>query len=125
MKPEVLICVGVVVIVLAVGLYFLLKKEKYCNKKKVDSATIYLTTAAKNFFDTPTGKEQLTASKDDLRPLLENVVIGEVTGPSKFIPAGYNGALVVFYSDGTKDVQPFGKTLDFVGNDLTNMYRRF
>ena len=120
MKPEVIIGVSVVAILVVVGLYFFLKKEKYTGKKLPESAMISLSMDAENIV----GTDQFKTSIKNLLGVLGNIMIG-VAGPSTFIPSGYNGAFIVYYSDGTKEIKPFGKTVAVAGNDLAQMYKQF
>lgn len=122
LNNNVLIVVAVVVVVLAIGLYFLLKKENYSSEPQ--SAVITLTIEGEDALASPEGQDQMRTAIDNLHFLLGNIQI-KVVGPSPVIPDGYNGALVVYYPDGSTHVRPFGKTLPYIGNDLVHLARKY
>lgn len=114
---QVLLVASIVVVAVVVGVYFLLKKEKYSAPK---SAVISLNEEAQAAIS----DQEIKTAIQSLQVVLGDIQI-EVVGPSEFIPCGYRGAIVVYYTDGSHNIQPFGKTLGFVGHDLLHLYRRF
>lgn len=123
LTPKVLLIASLVVVGVALVLYLLIKKEKYSGAKSPQSAVVSLSQDAQAVFATQQGKQQFNTAIASLEKVLMGIQIG-VVGPSQFIPSGYEGAVVVFYNDGTRHVHPFGKTLASVGNDLLQMYKR-
>jgi hypothetical protein len=118
---KILVIATVVIIAIAVGLYFLLKKEKYISNSRPVSATIYLTTDAKSRIK----KDEIDESIISLKAVLGDIPI-KVAGPTESpIVCGYNGTIIVQYEDGTEHIQHFGKPLKSVGSDLVFLFQKF
>lgn len=137
MHKAILPIVSVVAIVLVIaGIYYIVnrKQESYSPStvqfmKKVQampSVTFYLSNDGINELSSPMNLVKTVNSISNLQ-----LAMGQMIAPSfkigvpPSISQEYNGALVITHSSLAQPlVFPFGKTLEFIANDMENLYRR-